>query len=56
MSGARSLITAEKKGRQAAQAGHPRTACPYPNNGPATFSARWRTAWLRGYDSAKVKE
>jgi ribosome modulation factor len=55
VSGARSLVTAELKGRAAAQAGKPRTACPYQNNGPNTFGARWRTAWMRGFDSIPVK-
>lgn len=44
---------AERKGREAARAGLPESACPYKDkrkdDGRLTFSRAWRNAWLRGY-------
>lgn len=54
MSGARSIVSAELKGRKAAEAGQPRTANPYQNNGPVGFATRFRKAWFKGYDAVKV--
>jgi ribosome modulation factor len=47
---------AERKGREAALAGLPESACPYQDkrqdSGRLTFSRAWRNAWLTGYRSA----
>lgn len=48
---------AKRKGREAAERGEPRTACPYPDirqnyhNG-RTFSRAFQRYWHEGYDAA----
>lgn len=49
------LDAARRKGREAAQAGLPASACPYQDkrkdDGRLTFSRAWRNAWFDGYRS-----
>lgn len=47
------LLTAERKGWDAAQAGQPLTDCPYRDvrtrSGYVTFSRAYMKAWLKGW-------
>lgn len=56
----KALQGAERKGREAREAGKPRTACPYgdwrtPHHGHVTFSRAFRTAWFKGWDAKDLE-